>query len=302
MPDFADRPENQTSEGAMRSPRTLLAAHNIRPKKQLGQNFLADPGTAAMIVNRSGISPEDLVLEIGAGLGALTIPVARIAQKVYAVDVDPEILDILKTEILTHRLENVVIVDRNILKIDIQELAEGAGRKILVIGNLPYNISSQVLIRLIKYRSTIDRAVLMFQKELAHRITAFPGNKDYGRLSVMLQYCADIKRVAKVNASVFFPRPKVDSEVLEVRFKTTVDFAADDERFFSSVVKAAFGKRRKTLKNALAASELKIDSHTAQTVLEQSDINPVRRAETLSVEEFVRLSNYLKPLTPGQVH
>lgn len=285
----------------MTSPRILLAAHNIRPKKQLGQNFLSDPGTAAMIVQRSGILPGDIVLEIGAGLGALTIPVARIAQKVYAVDVDREILDILKTQILLNGLENVTVIDRNILKVDIQALAEGAGRNIVVIGNLPYNISSQVLVLLMKYRRFLDRAVLMFQKELATRIAAPPGNKDYGRISVMLQYCADIHRIAPVKASVFFPKPKVDSEVIEVRFKTTVPCPAQDEKFFFSVIKAAFGKRRKTLKNALGASELKIDAGTAGSVLERSGIDPARRAETLSVEEFVRLSNFLRASISGRV-
>jgi len=282
----------------MRSPRTLLAAQNIRPKKELGQNFLADPSTATMIVGRSVISPEDIVLEIGAGLGALTIPVARIAQKVYAVEIDPRIIDILKTQLLANHISNVVIVDRNILKIDIQALVESPRRKIVVMGNLPYNISSQVLVRLIKSRNIISRAVLMFQKELAQRITAHSGCKDYGRLTVMMQYCADTKRIAEVNAALFFPKPKVDSQLLEFRFKTALKYTADDETFFFSVIKAAFGNRRKTLKNALAASELNIDAATAQNVLERSGINPVRRAETLEVEEFVRLSNNLQQQIP----
>ncbi|MBU0986591.1 MAG: ribosomal RNA small subunit methyltransferase A [Proteobacteria bacterium] len=282
----------------MRSPRTLLAAQNIRPKKELGQNFLADPSTATMIVGRSVISPEDIVLEIGAGLGALTIPVARIAQKVYAVEIDPRIIDILKTQLLANHISNVVIVDRNILKIDIQALVESPRRKIVVMGNLPYNISSQVLVRLIKSRNIISRAVLMFQKELAQRITAHSGCKDYGRLTVMMQYCADTKRIAEVNAALFFPKPKVDSQLLEFRFKTALKYTADDETFFFSVIKAAFGNRRKTLKNALATSELNIDAATAQNVLERSGINPVRRAETLEVEEFVRLSNNLQQQIP----
>ena len=277
----------------MRSPRILLAAHNLRPKKQLGQNFLTDLNIATKIVSRCDISPEDIVLEIGAGLGALTIPVARIAKKVYALEIDSRITEILKTEILAHRLLNVDIIERNILAFDFQALSESNFCKILVIGNLPYNISSQVLVRLVQYRRAIGRAVLMFQKELAHRITALPGSKDYGRLSVMLQYCADIQRLAEVNASAFFPKPKVDSEVLEIRFRTTLTHTADDEVFFFRVIKAAFGNRRKTLKNALAASELDLDANTAKSVLERSGIDPVRRAETLQLEEFVKLSNCL---------
>lgn len=277
----------------MTSPRILLAVHNIRPKKQLGQNFLSDPATAAMIVNRSEISPEDIVLEIGAGLGALTIPVARIAQKVVAVDKDPKIIDILRTEIIANNLSNVVLMDRNILKVDIKALAEDFGRGIVVMGNLPYNISSQILVQLIKSRKAVSRAVLMFQREMAQRLTAQPGCKEYGRLTVMLQYCSHIKKVADVKASLFFPKPKVDSEVLELRFKKVLEYKADDETFLFRVVKAAFGNRRKTLKNSLYASELNIDANLAKHVLESSDIDPVRRAETLNTEEFVKLSNNL---------
>jgi 16S rRNA (adenine1518-N6/adenine1519-N6)-dimethyltransferase len=277
----------------MTSPRILLAVHNIRPKKQLGQNFLSDPATAAMIVNRSGISPEDIVLEIGAGLGALTIPVAHVAQKVVAVDKDPKIIDILRTEIIANNLSNVVLMDRNILKVDIKALAEDFGRGIVVMGNLPYNISSQILVQLIKSRKAVSRAVLMFQREMAQRLTAQPGCKEYGRLTVMLQYCSHIKKVADVKASLFFPKPKVDSEVLELRFKKVLEYEADDETFLFRVVKAAFGNRRKTLKNSLYASELNIDANLAKHVLESSDIDPVRRAETLNTEEFVKLSNNL---------
>ncbi|MEE8551692.1 MAG: 16S rRNA (adenine(1518)-N(6)/adenine(1519)-N(6))-dimethyltransferase RsmA [Desulfobacterales bacterium] len=277
----------------MTSPRILLAVHNIRPKKQLGQNFLSDPAAAAMIVNRSEISRKDIVLEIGAGLGALTIPVARVAQKVVAVDNDPKIIDILRTEIIANNLSNVVLMDRNILKVDIKALAEDFGRGIVVMGNLPYNISSQILVQLIKSRKAVSRAVLMFQKEMAQRLTAQPGCKEYGRLTVMLQYCSQIKKVADVKASLFFPKPKVDSEVLELRFKKVLEYKADDETFLFRVVKAAFGNRRKTLKNSLYASELNIDANLAKHVLESSDIDPVRRAETLNTEEFVKLSNNL---------
>ncbi|MGD2030766.1 MAG: 16S rRNA (adenine(1518)-N(6)/adenine(1519)-N(6))-dimethyltransferase RsmA [Desulfobacterales bacterium] len=279
----------------MTSPKTLLIFHNIRPQKQLGQHFLANHTTAEMIVNRSGIVPEDVVLEIGAGLGALTIPVGRIVKQVFAVEKDRKIIDILKTEILASNLSNVVIIEKNILKIDIKSLAEGVGRKIVVMGNLPYNISSQILVQLIHSREAVTRAVFMLQKELAQRITAQPGCKDYGRLTVMLRYCSDIKKIADVNASIFFPKPKVDSEVVEFRFKEKLEYPANDESFLFSVIKAAFGNRRKILKNALAASALNIDASDAKNILQQSGIDPRRRAETLTVEEFVKLSNHLNP-------
>lgn len=282
----------------MTSPRILLAVHNIRPKKQLGQNFIIDPAFTKMIVNRSGISPEDVVLEIGAGLGALTIPLARKAKKVFAVERDRQIIDILKTEILASGLSNTVIIEKNILTVDIEVLAENIGRKIVVMGNLPYNISSQILVQLIKSRKMVSRAILMFQKEMAQRISAQPDCKDYGRLSVMLRYCSNIKKLADARASLFYPKPKVDSEILELRFKSKAVDPARDEAFFFRVIKAGFGNRRKTLKNALAASELDIDANTAMDILERSGIDPVRRAETLNTAEFVKLSNLLYDCCP----
>jgi 16S rRNA (adenine1518-N6/adenine1519-N6)-dimethyltransferase len=277
----------------MTSPKTLLVFHNIRAQKHLGQHFLANQTTAEMIVNRSGLLSEDVVLEIGAGLGALTIPVARVVREVFAVEKDRKIVDILKTEILASNLSNVVVMRENILKIDIKFLANDIGQQLVVMGNLPYNISSQILVQLIKSREALTRAVFMIQKELAQRITAQPGCKDYGRLSVMLGYCANIKKIAEVKAAVFFPKPKVDSEVLELRFKKRLKHPVKNEDHFFRVIKAAFGNRRKILKNALGASELNIDAGTAQNILERSGIDPVRRAETLTVKEFVTLSNNL---------
>jgi len=277
----------------MTSPRVLLAAWQMHARKQLGQHFLENPATSEMIVNRCRVMPEDVILEIGAGLGALTIPVARIAKKVYAVEKDHKIISLLKTELTSNSLFNVIIIEKDILKVNIEEFAEEANPKILVLGNLPYNISSQVLVKLIKSRNTVSRAILMFQKELAQRITAHPGCREYGRLTVMLNYCAKIKKVADIKASQFFPRPKVDSEVLEITFKNSLKYS-DNEEFLYKVIKAAFGQRRKNLKNALAGSELHIAAETSMHALENADIDPTRRAETLSVEEFVRLKDILK--------
>jgi len=277
----------------MTSPRILLAAHNIRPKKQMGQNFIVDPAFTEKIVKRAEILPEDIILEIGAGLGALTIPLARKAQKVFAVEKDRQIIPILNMEILVSGLTNISIIEKDILSVDVKALVEDMGGKIVVMGNLPYNISSQILVRLVRSREGISRAVLMFQKELAQRITAETGCKDYGRLTVMLRYCSDIKKLTNVKASLFFPKPKVDSQILELKFKKEIEHKASDEQFLFKVIKSGFGNRRKTLKNALSASDLNIDPNTATMVLEKSGIDPIRRAETLTVEEFVKLSNTL---------
>jgi 16S rRNA (adenine1518-N6/adenine1519-N6)-dimethyltransferase len=286
----------------MTSPRILLNAWDIRAKKQLGQNFLSDRSTAEMIVTRSGISADDVVLEIGAGLGAITIPVARIARAVYAVEIDPRLIDLLNTELLTHNIANVSLMEKSILHLDIEELSRRLGHKIVVMGNLPYNISSQILVKLINSRTAVNRAVLMFQKELAQRITAQPGGKDYGRLTVMLNYCADLNKLATIDAALFFPKPKVDSEVLEIKFKNLLQDRAYNEEFLFRVIKAAFGRRRKTLKNALAGSQLRITGDTALRALNLAGIDPVRRAETLDVSEFVALSNCLEGMLQSNNH
>ncbi len=277
----------------MTSPRTLLAAHNIKPKKHLGQNFLTEPGIAKMIVERAKILADDVILEIGAGLGAITIPAALKARKVFAVEKDRMLTDILRVEVMANRLANVEVVEKDFLKLDLNVMLKNVGSRILVMGNLPYNISSQVLVRLVGFRSMIKRAVLMFQRELAQRITASPGGKSYGRLTVMLTYCSEIKKIANVKASSFYPKPKVDSEVLEILFDSAPSYPADDEAYLYRVIKAAFGNRRKTLKNALVAGDLGIEANHAKAVLEHSGIDPTRRAETLNIEEFVRLSNNL---------
>ena len=280
----------------MTSPNTLLKAWNIRADKRLGQNFLSDQSMAAKIVEHARISSDDIVLEIGSGLGALTIPAARLAAKVYAVEKDSRLLDLLKTELLAHNIINTILMNENILNVDIANLVDKSSRKLIVLGNLPYNISSQVLVKIISNRSVVKRAILMFQLELAQRLMASPGGKDYGRLSVIVQYCARIHTITRVSANQFIPRPKVDSAVLEVNFKDSGQLSADDEAFFFKVIKAAFGRRRKMLKNSLVGSELRIDAEGVRMALENARIDSSRRAETLEVSEFLALSASLKSI------
>jgi 16S rRNA (adenine1518-N6/adenine1519-N6)-dimethyltransferase len=214
---------------------------------------------------------------------------AKTARQVFAVETDSQLTQLLKTELLVHNLTNVEIIEKNILKVDIHALTKKLDHQIIVIGNLPYNISSQILIQLIHARKDVKRAVLMFQKELARRITANPGNKDYGRLTVMLAYCAEIKSLATVAASLFYPVPKVDSEVVEINFMISREYPSHDETMLFQVIKAAFGNRRKTLKNALSTGGPHIEPQTARQALIAAQIDPTRRAETLAVSEFVTL-------------
>lgn len=282
----------------MTSPRTILTAWNLHAKKQFGQNFLSDPSTPEMIVRKSGLTPDDIVLEIGSGLGALTVPCARTAEKVYAVERDNQLVPLLKNELLAAGLmDKVEILHQDILDVDLAAIGQIHGRPLRVMGNLPYNISSQILIWLVKARTHVDKAVFMFQKELAERIAAPVGTKDYGRLSAVVQYCASISSLAKIDASLFFPKPKVDSEVIEIVFFDKPEFPAKDEEFLFAVIKAAFGQRRKNLKNSLNNNLGDMDSDLIMSALEKVSIDHHRRAETLSVKEFVMLSNALLDLS-----
>lgn len=277
----------------MTAPRTLLTGLNIQAKKQLGQNFLSDPSAAEMIVRRAAIQEGDIVVEIGAGLGALTVPAARRAEHVVAVETDRRLTGLLKTELTVHGIDNVTILETDILKLNVDGIPHRGTGRLRVIGNLPYNISSQILVWLIGNRNAFETAVFMFQKELARRLTAPPGVKEYGRITVMVQYCMTVEKVADIPATVFFPRPKVDSEVLRLDIRHAPPHRATDEAALFRLIKAAFSKRRKTLKNALAASELHMTAEDAGRALLRAGIDPVRRAETLTVEEFVRLGNVL---------
>lgn len=281
----------------MKSPRELLRTRGIRPRKSMGQHFLADSNVAASIVRRAQFKPDDVVLEIGAGLGSLTLPLAAQVKHVLAVESDRQIATLLGNEILAAGACNVTIIEKDILRLDIEALSGRSDTSLKVVGNLPYHISSQVLIRLIRFREVIDAAFLMFQAEVAERLTAKPGTKTYGRLSVSIQYCAEIYPLVSVAASAFFPKPKVDSQVVGIEFHHPVHFRATDESLLFRTVKAAFGKRRKTLKNALLGGNLGFGDEKISAALKLAGIDPQRRAETLSVKEFVTLSNSFKGQT-----
>jgi 16S rRNA (adenine1518-N6/adenine1519-N6)-dimethyltransferase len=278
----------------MTSPRTLLSAHDLRPRKQWGQNFLAHPGTARMIVERAGIGPGDRVLEIGPGLGALTIPLAEAAATVVAVEKDRGLVPVLRQALQAAGHAHVIVLEADILECDLAAFAREAGGPLTVVGNLPYNISSQVIVRLIEARRDVTRAVLMFQRELAERLTATPGGRDYGRITAMLGYCASVQRLARVGASAFYPAPQVDSEVIAIRFEPDRPYPPHDERHLFQVIAAAFGQRRKTLRNALASGGLGIPTGGAEDALRRAGIDPRRRAETLTPAEFVELEISLR--------
>jgi 16S rRNA (adenine1518-N6/adenine1519-N6)-dimethyltransferase len=183
----------------------------------------------------------------------------------------------------------VEVREADILGCDLSAIAREAGGPLTVVGNLPYNISSQVVVQLIEARRDVSRAVLMFQRELAARLAAAPGGRDYGRITAMLSYCATVQRLAVIRAAAFYPAPQVDSEVVLIRFEPDRPYPPHDERHLFRVIAAAFGQRRKTLRNALLSGGLGLAAGVAEEALRRAGIDPRRRAETLDPAEFVRL-------------
>jgi len=285
-----------------KNPRTILQKAHRHAKKSLGQHFLYHPDIAHEMVVQSGITNMDHVIEIGPGLGALTLPLCKYAKKVCAIDIDAHLLDLLATELDKKKIANVVLIHGDILQtpfdtvITQNALLPGKQGRWIVMGNLPYHISSQIIVKLIKERQVISQAVVMLQKEMAERIQSAPGSKSYGRLSVMLQYCSQIKPLIQIKGSEFFPRVKVDSQVIQIQFRNKIDLPVHDENALFRVVKAAFGKRRKTINNSLR-SGLSYDASQITEALNQAGIDPIRRAETLSVNDFVNLTNALDSIS-----
>lgn len=272
----------------MTHPGQLLKSQNLYAGKEMGQNFLSNPGTAQMIVDRTGIMGNTIVLEIGPGLGALTIPLARKAARVIAVELDRRMIPLLEAELEQEGIDNVTVINESIMKTDFKAIA--GDNKLTVMGNLPYNISSQILFRLVKERAVIRTAFLMFQKELATRIIASPGGRDYSRLSAVVQYAADVGFVADIHPASFFPKPDVLSTVLRFDFLPSADMTPSMEDLLFDVIKAAFSKRRKTLQNSMTGGELGLEKPVVIEALSRADIVPRRRAETLSVAEFKALA------------
>ena len=255
------------------------------PNKRLGQNFLIDPNIVRKIVALAELIPSDHVLEIGPGRGILTEALCRAAGRVTAVEVDSRLHAYLETR--QAQLPNVELVCEDALAYPVENLPMGT----VVVANLPYYISTPLLFRLLDQRGRFPRMVLMLQAEVADRLVAKPGGSDYGVLSVMAQYAADITKAFKVSSQCFRPRPEVASAVVLLRAKERTRLSQQEEVEFRSLVKAAFAHRRKTLVNSLRDEGYELLS--VAEGLKQLDIAPTRRAETLSVEDFLRLARAL---------
>ncbi len=259
----------------------------FRPKKSLGQHFLRDPLVVERILAGAEFDKRSTVLEIGSGMGALTFPLASCVQHVIAVEKDGTLAEKLRADLAREGVGNVTLIHEDILKLDMARLSE---EKIEVIGNIPYNISSPLIEKLIRNRELISRAILTLQHELAARLIASPGNKQYGALTVLIQYHAHLTPLLEIPRQAFYPKPKVSSTVVQFEFSRPYPRRVDPEEFFRKVVRAAFAHRRKTLLNSLRGTFPSWDVQSLVQAMEHCAIDPQRRAETLGMDDFINLT------------
>lgn len=271
---------------------SILRQGGLAPHKKLGQNFLVHRHTAERIVELAAPGKDDVIVEVGVGLGALTNPIAARAAEVIGIEADAGIVQWHRE----HRdlADNVTLVHGDILRIGLQELAERSGGLLRIIANLPYSISPPFLFRLLDHRDLVDWAVIMLQKEVARRLTAEPGTREYGIPSVLFAACATMEPLLQVKPGEFHPRPRVDSTVVRIRFRPPPDrvrrMAPFDWELMKKIVHGCFGRRRKTLLNGLAASGLTGDRKLLAAIIEKAGISPSVRAERLSLEQFAELA------------
>lgn len=268
-------------------PNVMLVKYGLAPSKQRGQNFLADGNVTRKVVDAVGLSPDDVVVEIGPGFGALTFGLARAARRVIAVELDGGIVRAFREEY--GEPPGVTLVEGDALEFDLSGLArESRVDGIVVVGNIPYNVTSPLIRRLVEERGVVSRAVLMVQSEVCDRIASRPGDGAYSGLSVVTRYHARVRRLFTVKRTCFHPKPKVDSGVVEIAFGDH-PVRVSDPAVFERTVAAAFGKRRKMLRQSL--SELMNDCGRDASQLESATgIEMARRGETLSVDEFDALA------------
>ncbi|MDY5770535.1 MAG: 16S rRNA (adenine(1518)-N(6)/adenine(1519)-N(6))-dimethyltransferase RsmA [Anaerovoracaceae bacterium] len=281
--------------------REIKDKYGFRLSKSLGQNFLTDKNIIDEIIESAQIGPEDLVMEIGPGMGVITMEAAEKAKKVIAVEIDKNLIPILKETLKDY--DNVEIINKDILKTDVNGLIDGCKEKfagVKILGNLPYYITTPIIMKLLEDGVKADSITIMMQKEVADRIKALPGTKAYGALSVAVQYYCTAEAVVNVPKEVFMPQPKVDSTVLRLCIRKEKPVILEDRDMFFRCVKAGFGQRRKTLLNSLMGID-NITKDIVRDALEKAGIDPSRRAETLNLEEFAKLSNevFLRMMQKG---
>ena len=272
----------------------ILQKYNFSFRKKFGQNFLIDGNILEKIVDAAQITETDCVLEIGPGIGTMTQYLAERAKSVVAVEIDANLIPILQDTLSTYN--NVKIINQDILKVDINHIVEeqNGGNPIKIVANLPYYITTPIIMSLLENHVKLQSITIMVQKEVADRMQAGPGTKDYGALSLAVQYYTKPEIIAKVPASCFMPRPNVDSTVIRLTRYEQPPVEALDEEYLFAVIRASFNQRRKTLINGLSnAGNLGICKERAAAVLEQMGLPAQIRGEALTLEQFAEFSNYL---------
>jgi len=280
--------------------RKSLKEEKLAPKKQLGQNFLVHKATAIAVARCGEISSEDIIIEVGVGLGALTQPIATQAAQVIGLEIDSGIVRFHKEK--NDLPENVSLIHTDVLKADFDELQQlSQGHLLKIMANLPYSISNPFLFKLIEHQEKISWATIMLQKEVADRLTAKPGTKQYGIPTVLLKSCATVKSLLTLKPAEFHPRPKIDSVVVRIEFFDPQQVAGRtyDRILFQKIVRAAFSQRRKTLLNTLTAGgffrsltsgDKKYEKQLTKDTIIVADIEPGVRAEVLELEQFIDLT------------
>lgn len=275
-----------------RATKDIVDKHGFKFSKSLGQNFLIDDNVIDKIIDGARVKEGDKVIEVGPGIGTLTREMAKRAEKVVAVEIDKNLIPILKETLAN--FDNTEVVNEDILKVDINKLVDEklSGGPVKLIANLPYYITTPIVMKFLEEDIPVTDIVVMVQKEVADRMNAVPSTKDYGALSVAVQYYCDTEIVAKAPRHMFIPQPKVDSTVIGLHIREEKKYKADNEQLFFKTVKAAFGQRRKTLLNSLSSMGV-LDKAKIKEVLAEAGIDEKRRGETLSIEEFANLSNII---------
>mgnify|MGYP000310006935 FL=1 len=272
----------------------ILKKYNFTFQKKFGQNFLIDTHVLDKIIAAAEITKDDFVLEIGPGIGTMTQYLAQAAGKVAAVEIDKALIPILGDTLSAY--DNVMIINEDVLKVDIQKLVEeeNGGRPVKVVANLPYYITTPIIMGLFEKHVPIESITVMVQKEVADRMQVGPGTKDYGALSLAVQYYASPYIVANVPPNCFMPRPKVGSAVIRLTTYDNPPVEVDDEKLMFRIIRASFNQRRKTLANGLKnATDLDISKELIAESIESLGHGPSVRGEALTLEEFAALSNYI---------
>lgn len=276
----------------------IIRKHGFTFKKSLGQNFLIEPTILDKIVRSAGIDQDTGVIEIGPGIGALTQKLAEKAGKVVAIEIDQRLIPILGDTLSDY--SNVKVIHGDVLKISVAEIIEqelATFKSIKVVANLPYYITSPIILKLLEEKLNLDKITIMIQKEVAERISASPGGKDYGSLTVAIEYYAEAEISFTVPKTVFVPQPNVDSAILNLTIRKQSPYEVEDEERLFKVIRASFAQRRKTLYNNMINLVGKENKEILLAIFNKTGIEPSRRAETLSLLEFVELSNNLKNLS-----